>query len=48
MSRPKNWTLRNRYLSAGRALRALANVTKDKETRYKASKDARYFFDKLK
>lgn len=47
-SRPKNWSLRNRYLSAGRALQALANVTKDKATKRLASIDAKYFFNKLK
>lgn len=47
-SRPKNWTLKKRYLSAGRALIALANVTRDSGTREKAKSDARYFFSKLK
>lgn len=47
-SRPKNWSLRKRYLSAGRALVALANVTKDKATKRLAKLDARYFFNKLK
>ena len=48
LSRPKSWSLRTRYRSAGRALQALANVTKDKETKKKALLDARYFFSKLK
>ena len=48
MSRPRSWSLRTRYRSAGRALIALANVTKDAETRRKARADARYFFSKLK
>jgi hypothetical protein len=46
-SRPKNWTMKHRYLSAGRALQALANVTKDKATKQKAHADAMYFFSKL-
>ena len=39
--------LRNRHgdkLAAGRALLALSNVTKDKETHKKARADADYFF----
>lgn len=47
-SRPKGWSLRNRYLSAGRALIALSNVTKDKPTKRIARVDAKYFFGKLK
>jgi len=47
-SRPKNWTLRKRRLSAGRALLALANVTKDKRTKELARRDANYFFKLLK
>ena len=43
-SRPKSWTLKHRRLSAGRALQALANITKDKETREKAKADAKHFF----
>jgi len=43
-SRPKNWSLKKRRLSAGRALQALANVTKDKRTKELAGLDARYFF----
>lgn len=46
-SRPKNWSLRRRRLSAGRALLALSNVTRDKVTRKKARRDAMYFFRKL-
>lgn len=46
-SRPKNWTLRHRRRSAGRALQALANVTKDPETRRKAEADANYFYNLL-
>lgn len=33
-------------LAAARALQALANVTKDTETKRKASGDARYFYGK--
>jgi len=47
-SRPKNWTREHRYRSAGRALQALANVTKDEVTKKKAKADANYFFRKLK
>ena len=47
-SRPKNWSLRRRRRSAGQALQALANVTKDPETRRKARADAKYFFGLLK
>lgn len=43
-SRPKNWSLHNRRLSAARALQALANVTRDKQTKKIARLDARYFF----
>jgi len=45
-SRPKNWTLKRKYLSAGRALQSLANVTKDRRTKVIARMDARYFFAK--
>lgn len=45
-SRPKNWSLQKRRTSAGRALIALANVTKDKATEQKARADAKYFFRK--
>ena len=44
----KRKSLRKRYLEAGRKALALANVTKDKETRKKARADANYFFNKLK
>jgi len=43
-SRPKSWSLKRRRLSAGRALTALANVTRDRATRKKARVDARHFF----
>ena len=45
---PKSWSLKRRYLSAGRKALALANVTKDRVTRLKARSDAKYFFRKLK
>jgi len=47
-SRPKSLSLKHRYLSAGRALQALANVTKDRTTKLRAKEDANYFFRKLK
>ena len=47
-SRPKNWSLNKRRLSAGRALQALANVTKDGQTKKVAQRDAHYFFKLLK
>lgn len=47
-SRPKSWSLKKRRLSAGRALIALANVTRDSRTEMAARADARYFFAKLK
>lgn len=47
-SRPKGWSLRRKRLSAGRALIALANVTKDRKTRELARKDAKHFFSLLK
>lgn len=34
----------NNYLSTARALQALANVTTDKDTKFEARKDAKYFF----
>ena len=43
-SRPKSWTLKRRRLSAGRALQALANITRDKLTKKRASADAKHFF----
>jgi len=47
-SRPKNWSLKKRRLSAGRALLALANVTRDRKTKELAMLDAKYFFSLLK
>ena len=47
-SRPKGWTPRRRNRSAGQALIALANVTKDRKTREVARKDAQFFFAKVK
>ena len=47
-SRPSNWNLNKRRLSAGRALQALANVTRDGQTRIVAQRDAHYFFKLLK
>lgn len=47
-SRPSSWSLGHKRLSAGRALVALSNVTKDKPTKEKARVDAAYFFRKLK
>lgn len=44
MSRPKSWPLAKRRLSAGRALIALANVTRDRATKEAARIDAKYFF----
>ena len=43
-SRPSNWKLSTKYLSCGRALQALANVTKDNATRKYAIADAKWFF----
>jgi len=37
-------TRRNRYLEAARALQALANVTRDPDTRRKARSDAQHFY----
>jgi len=47
-SRPKNWSLDKRYLSAARALQALANVTRDPATKRAAEADAKYFFAKAR
>jgi hypothetical protein len=47
-SRPLNWTRDHRYLSAGRALQALANVTQDKITQQRALSDVKFFFTKAK
>lgn len=43
-SRPKNWSLHKRRLSAARALTALANVTADRRTKELAKRDAEYFY----
>lgn len=45
-SRTKYQCSYKKYLSAARALQALANVTKDKETKLKALSDAKYFYEK--
>lgn len=37
-----------RNIQAGRMIKSLANVTKDKETKKKADGDAKYFFNKAK
>ena len=47
-SRPKNWSLHKRRLSVARALQALANVTKDKTTKARAKRDAKYFYSLIK
>lgn len=47
-SRPKNWTQKHRLLSTARALNALANVTKDEETKMKAKADSEHFFNEYK
>jgi hypothetical protein len=47
-SRDKSLKMKERYLSAARALKALANVTKDAKTKKIASNDAKYFFGKAK
>ena len=44
----KRKSLHDRYIEAGRKMQALANVTKDRETRKKARQDANYFFRKAK
>lgn len=44
----KRLSLRKRYVQAGRMINALANVTKDRETKIKARQDAKYFFDKVR
>ena len=47
MNKRRKIALRNRdgdELKTARALQALANVTKDKETKVKAGADAKYFF----
>ncbi len=45
-SRDGKLSRHNKYLSAGRALQALANVTTDPATKEAASSDAKYFFSK--
>ena len=45
-STDKRRSLHDRYVEAGRAIQALANVTTDRETRKKAKADAEYFFGK--
>jgi len=47
-SRPVNWSRSKKYLSAARALQALANVTTDDQTKHAAKQDADYFFKKAK
>lgn len=47
-SRSKNWSLRRKRLSAGRALIALSNVTKSRRTKELARRDATYFFKLIK
>ena len=47
-SRPSNWPLKKKRLSAARALQALANITQDFDTRVKAKSDADYFFKLVK
>ena len=44
-STPKNWTLNRRRLQAARRAQALANITKDPDTKRKAQSDANYFFN---
>lgn len=49
MDKRRRIALRNRdgdELATARALQALANVTKDPETKRKAQADAKYFFKK--
>lgn len=47
-SRPKTWSLAKKRLSAARALQALSNVSKDKETVIKARLDAKKLFIKAR
>ena len=44
----KRRSLHNRYVEAGRQAQALANVTRDQETKQKATKDAQYFFKRAR
>jgi len=43
-SRPTQWSRDKKYVSAGRALTALANVTKDPATKRAARSDAKVLF----
>ena len=47
-SRPKGWSLKKKSLSAARALTALANVTKDPQTKKIAKSDATYLYQLAK
>lgn len=47
-STDKRKSLHDRFVSAGRKIQALANVTKSKETEKKARSDALYFFRKAR
>lgn len=47
-STDKRRSLHDRRIEAGRAAQALANVTKDEETKRKAEADAQYFYEKAK
>ena len=47
-STDKRKSLHDRYISAGRKIQALANVTKDVITKRLAKQDAIYFFKKAK
>jgi len=46
-STDKRKSMHDRYLEAGKAIQALANVTQDSATRRAAKADAKYFFDKV-
>jgi len=45
---PKNWTAEHKYRRCGRAMQALANVTKDPAAKKAARADAEFFFTRLK
>jgi len=47
-SRPKKLSQHKKYISAGRALQALSNVTQDMDTKKIAKQDAEYFFNEGK
>ena len=47
-STPKTWSMYHRYITAAKRINALANVTKDIETKRKARADANYFFKKAR